>query len=142
MAEESPNIVLLKLDKICRGRQTLTAKVGTVATSMVSMMKLLDEIDGRMSVFAQRQQEQTNTIRLVVIAVDGHTHWLDKTDKTALSGSRTTWLDPRMTSCARRQAHAISAGARKTRPALKPALPPPAQNRSRPTRSRKLPLTD
>jgi hypothetical protein len=58
-------------------QEALTHKVGTVATSMLSMMKRLDDIDSRMVVFSQRQQEATNTIHLVAVAVDQHTHQLD-----------------------------------------------------------------
>ena len=80
MAEEPPNIVLIKLDEIRREQEALAAKVGTIATSLVSMMKRLDDLDGRMNVFSIRQQEMTNTTQLIAVAVDDHTHRLDKID--------------------------------------------------------------
>jgi tetrahydromethanopterin S-methyltransferase subunit G len=87
MAEVSNELIYKLMLEIQDGQQqaraeqeTLTARVGTVATSLVSMMKRLDDIDARMTVFSLRQQEQTNTIRLVAVAGDDHTHRLDKID--------------------------------------------------------------
>ena len=46
MTDEPPNTVLLKLDEMRRQQEALAAKVGIVATSLVSLMKRLDDIDG------------------------------------------------------------------------------------------------
>ena len=76
MAEEPTNIVLVKLDEIRREQEALTHKVGTIATSMVSILKRLDDLDDRMNSLSRRQQELTNTTQLIAVAVDDHTHRL------------------------------------------------------------------
>jgi hypothetical protein len=78
-------LVLKRVEDVLAAQEALAAKVGTVATSMVSMMKRIDDLDNRMIVFSQRQQESTNTIHLVAVAVDEHTHQLGAI-KTRLDG--------------------------------------------------------
>jgi tetrahydromethanopterin S-methyltransferase subunit G len=76
MTDEPPNTVLLKLDEMRREQEALAAKVGTVATSLVSLMKRLDDIDGSLTVFNSRQHDLKNTTHLVANAADEHTHQL------------------------------------------------------------------
>jgi tetrahydromethanopterin S-methyltransferase subunit G len=77
MTDQPPrDLVLVKLEEIRLQQEALTHKVGTVATSLISMMKRLDDLDGSMNVFSRRQQEMTNTVQLVAVAVDDHTHQL------------------------------------------------------------------
>ena len=71
MAEEPPNIVLIKLDEIRREQEALAAKVGTIATSMVSMVKRLDDLDRKID-------DLSTSTRLIAVAVDDHSHRLDR----------------------------------------------------------------
>jgi hypothetical protein len=50
------------------GFEALTAKVGTVASGMVSVNKQLDDL--------------TTATRLIAVAVDDHSHRLDRIEKT------------------------------------------------------------
>jgi predicted RNA methylase len=73
MAEGPPNIVLIKLDDIRRGQEALAAKVGTIATSMVSMVKRLHDLDRKID-------DLGAGTRLIAVAVDHHSHRLDHVD--------------------------------------------------------------
>jgi capsule polysaccharide export protein KpsE/RkpR len=49
-------------------QETTSAKIGTLAASMVSMRKQIDDL--------------TTTTRLIAVAVDDHSHRLDRIEKT------------------------------------------------------------
>jgi len=55
MTDQPPNIVMIKLDEIRREQEALTHKVGSIVTSLVPMMKGLDDFDACMNVFSARQ---------------------------------------------------------------------------------------
>jgi hypothetical protein len=78
MADVSNELIYTLMLDIQAGQEALTHKVGTVATALLSMSKRLDDLDGSMNVFSRRQQELTNTTQLIAVAVDDHTHRLDK----------------------------------------------------------------
>jgi hypothetical protein len=82
MTDEPPNIVLIKLDEIRREQEATNAKIGSIATGMVSMMKRLDDLDAGQMLVLRRIEELNNTVRIVAVAVDDHSHRLDRIEKT------------------------------------------------------------
>jgi uncharacterized Ntn-hydrolase superfamily protein len=67
MAEVSNELIYKLMLEIQAGQEALSAKVGTIASSMVSITKRLDDLD--------------QTTRLIAVAVDDHTHRLRQIEK-------------------------------------------------------------
>jgi hypothetical protein len=74
MVEVSNELIYKLMLEIQAGQEALTHKVGTIATSMVSVMKRLDDLDARM-------QAMSKDMHLVTLAVDDHTHRLEQIEK-------------------------------------------------------------
>jgi hypothetical protein len=81
MTDEPPNIVLIKLDEIRREQEATNAKIGSIATGMVSMLKRLDDLDAGQIQLLRRIDELNTTVRIVAVAVDDHSHRLDRMEK-------------------------------------------------------------
>jgi chromosome segregation ATPase len=85
MAEEPPNIVLVKLDEIRKEQALTNAKIGTLAEGMVSMRKRTDDLGKQIDDLRKDMhglREDVNglraDVRMIAIAVDEHTHRLDR----------------------------------------------------------------
>ncbi len=78
MTLEPDNLVLQLLREI-RDRQDVTdSKIGAIGTSMVSMRKEMDEMKQEMRNLKISIDGLRADMRMISIAVDDHTHRLDK----------------------------------------------------------------
>jgi hypothetical protein len=74
MVEVTNQLIYKLMLDIQAGQEALTHKVGTIAASMVSMTKRLDDLDRKID-------DLTTSTRLIAVAVDEHSHRLDRIEK-------------------------------------------------------------
>lgn len=76
---DQPDNLILELLRTIRAEQAETnAKLGAMAQSMVSMRKDVSNLDMRVGKLEDTVQGMRADVRMIAIAVDEHTHRLDK----------------------------------------------------------------
>ena len=79
MSDQQPDNLVLEMLRVIRaGQEETNGKLGAMAQSMVSMRKDINGLDTRVAKLDDTVQSLRADVRMIAIAVDEHTHRLDK----------------------------------------------------------------